>query len=334
MAITSGFFDSVDGDRTYNADQMSNYFDGLVSDGVYETIGERFLVTAGDGMRVKVGSGRAIIQSRWVKNDAVVQLTLDPSNASLNRMDAIVLRLDKTDRSITLTVKNGTAVSGVPNMPDITRNDNVYELYLASVYVPAGAARVVTITDLRPSSYCGWVTGIVKQVDTSDLFLQYQQAYAEMYERFSEFIAERTADFDAWFRDLTQQLTVDAGFVKFQRFFTMPPRSDYMGLEFSIGIPEYDPEEDALIVFLGGSYLIEGYHFEQFHDSTLGNAVRIILPIVGASNTKMVFLVFKNILGKNVLLPTSVDLVSQSSDFGSMLIPQTVTDFEPIEGGS
>lgn len=333
MAISSGFFDSVNGDRTYDADQMSNYFDGLVSDGVYETIGDRFLVTAGDGMRVKVGSGRAIIQSRWVKNDAEVQLTLDPSNASLNRMDAIVLRLDKTARTISLVVKKGTAVDGVPSMPAITRNDTVYELYLATVYVAAGAPRVGTITDLRPSSYCGWVTGVVKQVDTSDLFLQYEQAYAEMYANFVSFINERTAEFDAWFRDLTQQLTVDAGFVKYQEVFTLPPRTDYLGMEIQIGIPEYDPEEDALLVYLDGSYLIEGYHYEQFTSSTLGNAIRILLPLVGAANKKMVFLVFKNIIGKNVLLPDSVDLVSQSTDFGSSLIPQTVTNFEPIQEG-
>ena len=29
MAITYGFFNSVDGDRKYNAEQMSTYFDGL-----------------------------------------------------------------------------------------------------------------------------------------------------------------------------------------------------------------------------------------------------------------------------------------------------------------
>ena len=38
MAITYGFFNAIkqsDGtyDRTYNADQMSTYFEGLVSDG-------------------------------------------------------------------------------------------------------------------------------------------------------------------------------------------------------------------------------------------------------------------------------------------------------------
>ena len=174
MAITSGFFDSVNGDRTYDADQMSNYFDGLVSNGVYESIGDRFLVrSANNGMGITVGTGRAIIQSRWVKNDATATLTLDPSDVQLNRVDAVVLRLDTNARDISLVIKKGTAVSGTPTIPAITRNESVYELYIAAVYVSKGATQPTSITDLRPSSYCGWVTGVVQQVDTSDLFNQW-----------------------------------------------------------------------------------------------------------------------------------------------------------------
>ena len=47
--VTYGFFNSVDGDRRYTADQMSNYFKGLISDGVYEGLGSALVVTAGDG---------------------------------------------------------------------------------------------------------------------------------------------------------------------------------------------------------------------------------------------------------------------------------------------
>ena len=49
MAITYGFFNAIkqsDGtyDRMYNADQMSTYFEGLISDGIYESVD--------DGMQV------------------------------------------------------------------------------------------------------------------------------------------------------------------------------------------------------------------------------------------------------------------------------------------
>ena len=66
MAITYGYFNSVNGDRTYNADQMSEYFDGLVSNGVYESVGGALQVTAGSGMTVNVASGRGIINCKWL----------------------------------------------------------------------------------------------------------------------------------------------------------------------------------------------------------------------------------------------------------------------------
>ena len=40
MAITSGFFNSVNDDRPYNAEQMTLYFEGLISNGI---IGENFV---------------------------------------------------------------------------------------------------------------------------------------------------------------------------------------------------------------------------------------------------------------------------------------------------
>lgn len=35
MTITSGFFNSRGGDRKYNAEQMSRYFDKLITSGVF-----------------------------------------------------------------------------------------------------------------------------------------------------------------------------------------------------------------------------------------------------------------------------------------------------------
>ena len=34
MSLTSGFYNSLDGDRTYNAEQMSELFDGIINDGI------------------------------------------------------------------------------------------------------------------------------------------------------------------------------------------------------------------------------------------------------------------------------------------------------------
>jgi len=295
MAITSGFFDSVNGDRKYDADQMSNYFDGLVSDGVYETIGDKFLVTANTGMTLNVGSGRAIIQSRWVKNDATEVLTLDPSDVQLNRIDAVVLRLDTGARTITLTVKKGTAVSGTPTMPAITRTQTVYELYLASVYIGKGATQPTTITDLRPSSYCGWVTGIVQQVDTSDLFLQWQTAYEQQFAAFDAYIEEKQAAFNEWFSALTQELRVECGIKKMQNVVTLPAGSKNA----QIGIDSYNAVEDVLFVYIGGVYYTDGLDYIEAEVS--GKAGIRLLGNPFTKDMQITFVVLKNVIGQDVV---------------------------------
>ena len=72
MAIKYGYFNSVNGDRKYNAEDMTMYFKGLVSDGIFQTIGDMFVVTAGDGLTVTVGTGRALVNTHWIENTTVL----------------------------------------------------------------------------------------------------------------------------------------------------------------------------------------------------------------------------------------------------------------------
>lgn len=331
MAITSGFFDSVNGDRTYDADQMSNYFDGLVSDGVYESIGDRFIVTsANNGMNINVGSGRAIIQSRWVKNDATTVLTLDPSDVQLNRIDAVVLRLDKTARSIELAIKKGTGVSGTPTMPSITRTESVYELYLASVYIAKKATQPTTITDLRPSSYCGWVTGVVQQVDTSDLFLQWQTAYEQMFSDFDAYMNAKKTEFDAWFSTLTSELRVDTTITKYEHVEVLS-NTMYAGLLIGIGIPEYDSTTDVLFVYVDGVLFNDGT--DKSVELNVGSYFIIESNFFVSFNRtlnvgdEVTFVVLKNVIGGSVLTVNATQSVSLG-DTGNAV---TVTDFVEVE---
>lgn len=305
MAITSGFFDSVNGDRTYDADQMSNYFDGLVSNGVYESIGDRFLVrSANNGMNITVGTGRAIVQSRWVKNDATETLTLDPSDVQLNRVDAVVLRLDTNARDISLVIKKGTAVNGTPAMPAITRTESVYELYLAAVYVSKGATQPTSITDLRPSSYCGWVTGVVQQVDTSDLFNQWLLAYTRQFNTFQAFIDDKEAAFNEWFTKLTKQLTVEAGMTKLQRVTWIGRGSDAVVInEINSTLEDYDENSDILFVYMEGVYLTEGLDY-TFDTMQIGGYTFKLVSLDKAvdKSTQFTLVVLRSTPGKGVLV--------------------------------
>ena len=157
MAVTYGFFNSVNGDRKYNAEQMSEYFRGIVNEGVFQHLDGGLAVTAGTGLAVSVASGRAIIQNRWVQNSDAMTLSISAASETYARKDAVVVRLNYSTRSIEIAVKAGTPAAS-PSAPSMTRNSTTYEMALAYVNVAANATSV-TITDKRSdSTVCGWAT--------------------------------------------------------------------------------------------------------------------------------------------------------------------------------
>ena len=70
MALTYGFYNSLNGDRKYNAMDISRLFDGLIKDGVFMSIGSAFIVEASSERVVNVGIGRAWFNNTWIYNDA------------------------------------------------------------------------------------------------------------------------------------------------------------------------------------------------------------------------------------------------------------------------
>lgn len=298
LAITSGFFNSINSDRTYNADQMSTYFEGLVSDGVYENVGDRFRVMSANSMAVNVLSGRALLRSRWVKNDAALTVPIDASDVQYARYDAVVLRLDLTEsgRDIDVAVIKGTPAP-YPQVPNLTRTDDVYELLLAAVHVRKNANMILQsdIADMRSSSQCGWVTGLIDQVDTSDLFAQWQTAYSDYYTRstaaFDSYLAKKTAAFNAWFDSLTTTLSVDTSIAKYQNSVSVIGYTT----EIAIGIEQYSADNDVLMVYSNGVLMIED------DDYTIGtNSITLARPFDG--DNVVTFIVLKNDIGRSVML--------------------------------
>ncbi|MDE5768926.1 MAG: hypothetical protein K2H82_06030, partial [Oscillospiraceae bacterium] len=177
--VTYGFFDSVDGDRRYNADDISNFFLKLISDGVFATPANSMQVLASSGMTIKVSPGWGFIKCKWINNDADCFLTLDQSDMILNRADRIVLRLNQETRLIEIAVKKGIPAEHA-YAPDLQRDDTIWELSLAYVYVWAGHTEIIqeNIGDERGYTHlCGWVTGLIHQIDTTNLFTQYDSAF-------------------------------------------------------------------------------------------------------------------------------------------------------------
>lgn len=211
MALTYGFFNSVNSDRVYNADQIGDMFEGLISGGVYESVGDAFKVEPSSGLDVSVGTGRAIVGDKWAKLDAAQTLTLASASVTQARYTAIVLRRSSTTRMVTLEMIDGTPATN-PTKPSIVRNATTYDILLAYVRVNANATEITAanIEDTRANTaVCGFVTGLVNQVDTSNLFDQYEAAYAENLAEVESWEASMKAQFEAWLADLTQELQVN-----------------------------------------------------------------------------------------------------------------------------
>lgn len=255
MAVKSGFFNSIDDDRLYNADDMSMYFEGLVSDGVYESVGDALIVRASSGMDVTVGTGRALVKMRWLKNTEVLPLTISAADVQHDRHDLIVLRCDLTEgaRAVTIDIKEGTpAARPVPQA--LENSETVKELALARIWVRKGATAIFQshIADLRGTTDCGFVTGVVQQVDTSQLFLQYQNAFENFYSEIDNYFVQKQAQFDAWFAGIVGTLGVNTELRKYQQVYTFTDA----GAHAPLNIPEYETG-DILLVHVNGVMLTE-----------------------------------------------------------------------------
>lgn len=280
MAVTYGFFNSIDGDRKYNADQMSNYFEGLVSDGVYNGVGQSLVVLADTGLKVNVGTGRAVISSRWMKNDSAFNIELNPAHATLDRIDSIVVKLDMLNRTISLEAVEGTA-SSTPVPPTLPTSNSVKFLTLANITVGAAVTSLsqADIEDKRTdSSVCGWVTGLIEQIDTSTLFLQWQNA------------------FDTWFNDLTKELRIDT---YIENYYKKETVTGGTAPTIVLGWQETDKEYsyDSSDIFI---VRINGLVAEPEVDYTIDDSGTPIMEFsVTKTGTEIEIQVLKSVIGSN-----------------------------------
>lgn len=200
MAIIAGYFNSLDGDRKYNAETMSKYFSGLFTKGVLQNYKDKFVVKATEGMKIQVPTGKAYFSDgKWIENTAPITLTLDSSDVVLNRIDRVVLRCDRNEgkRNADVVLKKGTPGSN-PTAPELENTEYIEELSLATIRINKLVETITqsSITNTIPdSNVCGYVTGIIEQVDTSDLYNQYETAY-------QEFQTESKNEFDTWFNGI------------------------------------------------------------------------------------------------------------------------------------
>jgi hypothetical protein len=141
-----GFFNSTVGDeRSYDSADMAAMLRAISRSGVADG-GSCLRVTAeGSTMRTLVDYGSAMVEGYYFRlrdDGGGVKAVEHTTEAELNRIDRIVLRLNLTERTVTLQKLIGTAAS-TPQAPTLTRGTEIWELSLAQVLARASAAELL-----------------------------------------------------------------------------------------------------------------------------------------------------------------------------------------------
>lgn len=185
MAVSFGFYDSLNGDRKYTAVQFSYLFNSLIKDGIFMHVGEHLNVKEGTGMQVNVGSGFAWFNSTWTRNDADYSLTITASDLLQVRIDAIVLEVDETVSSRTNSIKviTGTPSSN-PQKPTLTNTADIHQYPLAYVTVGVGVTSITqaNIENCIGTNPCPFVTGVLDTIDATTLIAQWEAQFNEWFE--------------------------------------------------------------------------------------------------------------------------------------------------------
>jgi hypothetical protein len=312
MAIKGYFFNAVQSggvyDRIYNAEDVTSYLSNLVSNGVFADPAYQLQVRASSGMQVIVNEGEGWINGHKIVNTEDMILSVDSSDILLDRKDRVICYLDLSTREMGIEVKKGTP-SSTPSAPALTRNGERYELGLAIIKVNHGISSITNsmISDSRPNSaVCGFVRGLVEQVDTEDLFLQYEAAYAEQLEKMNEWEAEMETSFDNWSSTLTETLNVNTYIKSYQKDIEISRSTT--GYQTTLDMSGYSYREDDIIdVYINGMLAIKGSGLRDDWDGSYdGNVYTITFNHELLSGTRIMIRVLKAKIGDPAMGGSSV----------------------------
>ena len=195
MAFEYGFYNSINGDRKYNALDFGKVFDGVITDGVFAGIGDKMFVTRGTGsFEILVGTGKAWFDHTWNLNTSPMLFTLSGAHPVLTRYDVVVLEVNETQdvygRVNEIKVIEG-APSSNPAKPALINTDNLHQHPLAYIKINPEVTEI-TAQDIEivvGQSACPFVTSVLQQTDITELFANWND------------------QFNTWFDNLKAQLT-------------------------------------------------------------------------------------------------------------------------------
>lgn len=157
--VYSGFYDSVNEDRLYSADDMNQPYKNIMSEGIFSSNDD--FGASGSSGTITVKAGNALLGGRWVDADSV-SITIPENETSYLRRDSVILQVNnKTDvREARIVYRTTTA--GTSTYPAlITDDDDIAEFRLANVLIMASGHAISSLTDKRGSTDCPYATILV-----------------------------------------------------------------------------------------------------------------------------------------------------------------------------
>lgn len=167
--VRSGFYDAVNGDRLYSAEDMNNVFYNYFGNGVLvkSTSDNALKVISGGGSVIQIYSGNAIFGRRWFISDSFHGFTIPTNAAEYARIDSVIARVDNRleGRVGKLVYITGEA-DGSGDPPAINQTDGVLEYRIANIKVPINSAIPEEIYDLRGTDECPFIMAMDSFFDT------------------------------------------------------------------------------------------------------------------------------------------------------------------------
>ena len=194
-------------DRVYDAEDFARYWGAILTTGVHMDNATALKVDAvADSAAVMVRPGTANIHGYGHALLDDMPVAVSAAHAVYVRKDAVVLRLNLTDRWIKVLYREGEAAAS-PLLPELVRTADIYDLRLAEITVRAGVQTITPadILDTRlDGDVCGRVAVRPLHVDTTDIFNQYQNYLNQQIAAWDQAKAQQAAD---WQSQMTQQST-------------------------------------------------------------------------------------------------------------------------------
>lgn len=297
--VNCGFFNAVDGDRVYYAEDMNKPYKRIVANGVFATPAgtpstDLQVTSANDGMEIVVAAGEGMFGNKWFENPSDISIIVSSNPNANPRVDSIIVQVDNTSDARTGNIVYRTGTPAVaPAAPALVNNGTVYEYRIANIYVASNANAINNdaITDLRGSSSCPWVTSLIQQVDTSTLFTQWQTAYQNLFneatENMNDYMQSTQENWEAFVETLTDDLAVETNVIMLENTYTTTATTSTI----PIGIPSYNYLTDILEVYINGLRVVEGVNF-TLNSSHNG----IVLTNALSSGQTVYFYVMKSVI--------------------------------------